>query len=133
MKYIASLLLIMSFVGMSIFSFAIFDHDMNSSNNSCIASIIDGTVCPMSITGMILHHISALKTFITTVPSISNWLLLLVFLLFIPVSIFPFYKNLLFPRAKSLSQRLRDLTFNFLYSKQKIVSWLSLFELSPAL
>lgn len=135
MKYLASLLLILSFVGIAIFGFSIFDHRMmDGSNTGCVASAIDGTACPTNIIDMTLHHVSVLQTLTTTVVSpISDWLLLLVSLFLISVSIFIFYKNSLLPNPELLPQRLRDLTLSSFHSQQKITSWLSLFELSPSL
>ena len=134
MKYLATLLLIMSFVGVGIFGFALFDHAMmDGSNGGCVASAIDGTECPTNIVAMVSHHISAIQTLTTTLPASSNWLLLLASLLLVSVSIFLFYKDLLLPKSELLPQRLRDLSLSSLRSRQKIVSWLSLFELSPAL
>jgi len=133
MKYLATLLLIMGFAGIGIFGFALVDHNMQSPNNDCVASAIDGTECPTNIMAMTSHHISAVQALTTTLPASSNWLLLLASLLLISVSIFLFYKNLLLPKLEFLPQRLRDLTLHSLYSKQRITSWLSLFELSPAL
>ena len=134
MKYLATLLLIMSFVGVGIFGFALFDHAMmDGSNGGCVASAIDGTECPTNIVAMVSHHISAIQTLTTTLPASSNWLLLLASLLLVSVSIFLFYKNLLLPKLKFLPQRLRELTLHSLYSRKRIISWLSLFELSPAL
>ena len=134
MKYLATLLLIMSFVGVGIFGFALFDHAMmDGSNGGCVASAIDGTECPTNIMAMTLHHVSAIQTLTTTLPASSNWLLLLASLLLVSVSIFLFYKDLLLPKLEFLPQRLRDLTLSSLYSRQRITSWLSLFELSPSL
>jgi len=134
MKYLATLLLIMSFVGVGIFGFALFDHAMmDGSNGGCVASAIDGTECPTNIVAMVSHHVSAIQTLTTTLPVSSNWLLLLASLLLVSVSIFLFYKDFLLPKLESLPQRLRDLTLHSLYSKQRILSWLSLFELSPSL
>lgn len=134
MKFIATLLLIMSFVGIGIFGSALFDHTMmGSSNTGCVASAVDGTECPTSIVAMTLHHISAIQTLTTTLPSSSNWLLLLASLLLVAVSILLFYKDSLLPNPNLLPQRLRELTLNSLHSQQKITSWLSLFELSPSL
>jgi hypothetical protein len=135
MKRILSLLLIIGFVGIGVFGFALFDHAvMDGSSNGCVASAIDGTACPTSIMDMTLHHISALQTLTTTVvPPISSLLLLLASLLLISVSILLFYKDRLLPKLELLPQRLRDLTLDSLFSHQKITSWLSLFELSPAL
>ena len=133
MKYFITLILIASFVGIAIFGFTLFAHGMEGSDNNCITSPIDGTSCPTSIVAMTLHHISSLQTLLTSVtPSFSSLLLLLAFLLLISVSIFLSYKNLLFPKLELLRKRLRDLATNLSYSKQKIISWLSLFENSPA-
>ena len=134
MKYLATLLLIVSFVGIGIFGFALFDHAMmDGSNSGCVASAIDGTECPTNIMAMASHHVSAIQTLTTTLPASSNWLLLLASLLLVSVSIFLFYKDLLLPKLEFLPQRLRDLTLSSLYSRQRITSWLSLFELSPSL
>jgi len=134
MKYLATLLLIMSFAGIGIFGFTLVDHDMQSPNNDCVASAIDKTACPTSIMSMALHHISAVQSLMTTtVPPIGSLLLLLASLLLVSVSIFLFYKDLLLPKLESLPQRLRELTLHSLYSRQRITSWLSLFELSPSL
>lgn len=134
MKYLASLLLIINFVGIGVFGFALFNHGMQNSNNDCVTSAVDGTVCPTSIVGMTLHHISALQTLTTaTLPPIFSWFLLFASLFLISVLAFLFCKNLLFPKLKFLPQRLEYLTLHSLYNKQRITSWLSLFELSPAL
>jgi len=134
MKYLATLLLIMSFAGIGIFGFTLVNHAMmDGSNNGCVASAIDGTECPTNIMAMASHHVSAIQTLTTTLPASSNWLLLLASLLLVSVSIFLFYKDLLLPKSELLPQRLRDLSLSSLRSRQKIVSWLSLFELSPAL
>jgi len=124
----------MSFVGVGIFGFALFDMGPNHLSTGCVASIIDRTTCPTSIVGMTIRHISTFQTLTTVVVSSgSNWLLLLASLLLVSVSIFLFYKDLLLPKSELLPQRLRDLSLSSLRSRQKIVSWLSLFELSPAL
>ena len=136
MKHLLTLILLISFVGIAIFGFTLFAHEMGGmegSENNCITSPIDGTLCPTDITAMTLNHISSLQALLTSVTSsISNWLLLLAFVLLVSVSVFLLYKNLLFPKLDLLRERLRDLATNFSYSKQKIISWLSLFENSPA-
>jgi len=134
MKFLFTIILIVSFVGIAILGFTLFAHGMDSSDNNCITSSIDGTKCPTNIVAMTLHHISSLQTLTMSVmPSISSWLLLLAFLLLVSVSIILFYKNLPYPKLEFSRERLRDLASNFFYSKQKIISWLSLLENSPAL
>ncbi len=134
MKYLASLFLIISILGVAVFGLTMFDHTMHGQNNNCIGSAIDGTACPTSLVAMTLHHISALQTLTTTtVPSNYTILLLLASLILASASIFLLFKNLLLPKLVVLPQRLQDLFLRSHYSRQKIVSWLSLFELSPAL
>lgn len=133
MKKLLSLLSIIGFVGITVFGFVIFDMGPGHSGG-CIASAIDGTTCPTNIVDFATHHISALQTLTgTAVPTSSTWSLLLASLLLISVSIFLFYKNLPSPKLEFLPQRLRDLTLHSLFSRQKVISWLSLFELSPSL
>lgn len=136
MKYLSALLLIMSFAGISIFGFFLFDYAMmNDSNSHCIASVIDKTECPTSAMGMTLHHIASVQTLTTTtvVPSISGLILLIASLFLVLVSVSLFYKKLLFPKLELLPQRLRELILDSLYNQQETNSWLSLFELSPSL
>lgn len=133
MKYFVSFLLVISFVGMGIFSAMLFEHSMHISGNNCVASSIDGKVCLMSVTAMVFHHISAVQSLMTNLPPISNWFLLLVSLLLIAVSPFTFYKNLLLSKLVFAAQRIWSISFNHLRSRKKIISWFALFELSPAL
>ena len=134
MKYLLTTVLIVSFVGMGILGFAVFDHDMNSSHDTCAGLSIDRAACPESIVGMTLHHISVLQILTTsTVLAGSSWLLLLASLFLVSVLIFLFYKDLLLPKLEFLRERLRDLILHSLQSKRRIISWLSLLELSPAL
>ena len=133
MKRFLPILLILSFIGIAAFGASFFDMGMGHSGG-CVASAIDGTACPTDIMGFAVHHVSALQTLLgTAVPPDSGWILLLASLLFMSVGAFFFYKSLLLPKLELLPQRLRDLSFNHLLSQQKIISWLSLFELSPAL
>lgn len=133
MKRILPLLLIISFLGIAAFGASFFDMSMGHSGG-CVASAVDGTVCPTDIVGFATHHVSALQTLMgTAVPPDSGLVLLLASLLLVSVGVFLFFKNSLLPKPNFLPQRLRELSFNHLRSQQKIISWLSLFELSPAL
>lgn len=135
MKYFVSLLLIISFIGIGVFSFSLFDPNMmDDSSGGCIASAIDGTTCSMGLMAMTLHHISAFQTLTrTVVPPTPSWLLLIASLLLVPLSMFLFDKNLLLLKPELFRERWQDLRFHSLRSLQKIISWLSLFELSPSL
>lgn len=130
MKYLVSLVLIISVVGIALFGFAIFNHGMMAgSDGGCIASSLDGTECPTSIMDMVLHHISTFRTFLLTLAPSAASVLLLASLLVVSF-IFLSPNNLFYFRRLFLFRRDRDPSR--LYNQQKIISWLSLFELSPA-
>lgn len=119
---------------MAIFGLAFFGHGMSNMNTDCIASAIDGKDCPTNIEAVVEHHISAWQSLTTTlVQPISNWLSLLAFLLLISIPLFFLRKDLLSPRLRLLPQRQQNLTISAQKTRQKIISWLSLFELSPSL
>jgi len=133
MKHFLTLILLIGFVGISVFGFSVFSHGMSDSGSGCITSPIDGTPCPTNIVAMTLQHVSALQTLtVSVIPSFFSWLSLFAFILLISFSIVFFYKNLLHPKSELLYQRFRDLKLKSLYSHQKFISWLSLFENSPA-
>ncbi len=132
MKRFLPILIILSFIGIAAFGASFFDMGMGHSGG-CVATAIDGRACPTDIMGIAVHHVSALQTLLTAVPPSSGWILLLASLILASVGIFLLYKDLLLPKLELLPQRLRDLSFNHLRSQQKIISWLSLFELSPAI
>ncbi len=130
MKYLTSLLLIMSFIGIAVFGFAIFDHGMHNPNSDCVASVIDGVACPTNILNMALHHISVLQGFSQTlIPSTVS--ILLLSLLLTAFSFFLFQKDLFYPQPVFLFYRHRNPTRP--HRQQKITSWLALFEHSPSL
>ena len=133
MKYVISLFLIVSFIGIGVSSATFFGMGVNHAGG-CAASIIDGTLCPTNLVDFATHHLSALQILTgTAMPSNSSWILLIASLLLASVSLVLFYKNLLRPKLESLLQRLSGLSFNLFYNRRKIISWLSLFKLSPAL
>lgn len=130
MKYLTSLLLIISFIAIAVFGFAVFDHGMHSSSNDCVASAIDGIVCPTNIVNMALHHISVLQTFSqASIPSTASVLLSL--LLFAMISFFLLRKDLFYLQPVFSLRGYRNPTRP--HRQQKITSWLALFEHSPAL
>ncbi len=124
MKYITVLILI-SFVGLAVFSVAIFDHRMNGSMDNCIGSQVDNTPCPTNLVASIFHHISVFQTlFNTFIPS------LIIFLIFVS---FDFWsQDLANPKLKFLYQKPKDFKLIKYRAKQKFISWLSLFENSPS-
>ncbi len=132
MKYFSPSLLALSFIGIAIFGFVLFNM-VPAHAGGCIASAVGGTACPINIADFATHHISALQALTRTiVPPIFSWLALLAFLLSISVSMVLCYKNVSHQKSEFLRKRLRDLKSNSFYGQQKIISWLALFENSPA-
>lgn len=110
LKYFTSLLLIASFVGLAIFSFTIFNHNMNHSNNSCLAYTVTGVICPTTIMAFALRYLVA----------IFDLLLMLGFLSFTPISLFLLFQD------GSLAK------LNPSYCQRKFIRWLALLENSPS-
>jgi len=130
MRYLTSSLLIISFIGIAVFGFAIFDHSMHNPSSDCVASVIDGVVCPTNILNMALHHISVLQTFSQAlIPSTVS--ILLFSLLLMVISFFILRKDLFYPQPVFSFHRYRNQTRP--RHQQKITSWLALFEHSPSL
>lgn len=132
MKYLASILLIISFIGIATFGPALSEMGMNH-RSGCIAASADGTTCPTSIVGYSLHHLSALQALTRAVVSpTSVQFLLLASILLTFLSVFLLQK----PSPQRTGQFLpifwRRLAILSSYSKSIIASWLSLFEHSPS-
>lgn len=133
MKRILPLLLITVFTGIAILSPVLFDMNLGHAGG-CIASAIDGNNCPTNIADFGTHHLSALATFTRAItPDAANWLLAFTLLLLASVFMFLFLKDLFTSRSQFLPQRLRKFELDSSYGQRKIISWLSLFELSPAI
>ena|SRR3989344_6582256 len=130
MKYIAILILI-SFLGLAMFSIPAFDHRMNDSMDNCIDSQVDNTPCPTSLMASVTHHISVYQAlFNTFVPSINSLVLLILFA-FVSASIF-FFKDFADLKLKFLHKKLKDFELVIHKAREKFVSWLSLLENSPS-
>lgn len=133
MKRLLPLLLILNLTGIALFGAMLFDMSPGHSGG-CIASSIDGTACPTNMNDFGMHHISALETFTRAItPNESGWLLAFAFLLISAISVFLLFAKIFLPKIHYLPQRLRELQSASLCSQQKVASWLSLFELSPAI
>ncbi len=133
MKSIVSLLLIISLAGIATFGLTLFEMAPNHQGN-CFAAM-DGAACPVNVIANSIHHIAVLQTLTTanTSPLFGTLALLVAFLAVSVLLTLLFDRKWLHPRFELLSQRLRDFKLNYSDSRQAIVSWLSLFELSPAL
>ena len=133
MKYFTSLLLIIIFASVTIFGFALFNHGMDNLHKGCVASALDGTLCPQNIFAAALHHLAALQIFSSILISSSiDSLLMVGLMLLVLILIFLLSKNTLQPQLQFFPDRLRYFGLNFSLSRQKINSWLSLFEHSPS-
>lgn len=133
MKYLASLFLIASIIGVSVFGLTMFNHDMNNQTNAtCVGSALEGTICPTSLVAMTLHHISVFQTLTTTTVPSGYATLLFISVILASALLYISLKKLLPPKLVYVPQRLQELSLHSHYSRQRIVSWLSLFELSPS-
>lgn len=66
-------MLLIGFVGIAVFSFALTDHSMtHRSDSGCIFSAVTGTACPPDQANMLAHHGIAFQIFSTAiVPSLN--------------------------------------------------------------
>ncbi|MFA5773547.1 MAG: hypothetical protein WC908_02640 [Candidatus Paceibacterota bacterium] len=127
------LIFFIGFIGFSLLGLGFSDMGPNH-KGGCIASTLDGTSCPTSSTDFIEHHISAWQDFTTTLLSpIFNMFLFFSFLFIILIFIFLYFKNKLLQDSRFILKNLKNLAFNYFYNKRKVISWLSLLELSPAI
>ena len=110
-KYFTVLLLV-SLVGIGVFGFTFFNHEMNHANNDCLVKTIAGEACPTNIVEFAMNN--------TLVSSIFSLVFVLVFLFLISFSIF------------LLSPNWLGLKFRTNYFQQKFIRWLALLEYSPS-
>lgn len=134
MKYLLSLLLIISFISLSAFGFVIFNQDMNHQAGGCFAATSDGVPCPVNNLDFILHHILALKIFSKTLvsPIFTLTILMVVLSLFSILALFG-RKALFYLELKFLSSKSPGLIPDHHSNQKKFISWLALLEQSPIL
>lgn len=135
MKYVATLIFI-SFLGLAMFSIPALNHRMDNSMGNCIGSKVDNTPCPTNLVAAAAHHISVYQAiFNSFIPSNSSSVAFLASLLFALAFVFWSAKDLLSEstQLKFLHHRLRDFELVVHKARQRFISWLSLFELSPAI
>ncbi len=134
MKYLLSLLLIISFISLSVFGFVIFNQDMDHQKGGCLAATSDGVPCPVNTLDFILHHILALKIFSKSLisPIFTLAILMIVASLFSALVLF-WRKALLYLELKFLPSKSPGLIPDHYSNQKKFISWLSLLELSPIL
>ena len=134
MKYYLSLSLIIVFIGLSVFGFLAFNHDMANENGGCFASNISGTVCPLDVINFVLHHVLALQIFSQALLSSSFDLLISLIIISFLLPLWLWWRHhLLPPPHQFTSSRKRNFGVNFRLNQLKFIHWLALFEQSPAL
>jgi type III secretory pathway component EscU len=133
MKRILPLILIISLFGMAVLGSVLMIMDQNHPGG-CIASEDEGTDCPTAIAAFTFHHIDALQSILMSLVSPIPSMFLVLSLLVVIAFVFSlFSKNLAQPKLNILQKSVRDVEISFFHGQQKIFSWLSLFELSPAI
>ena len=134
MKYYLSLSLIVVFLGLSIFGFLAFNHDMDSESGGCFASTIDGTGCPSNILSFVLHHFLALQMFIKGLLAVGfDFLIPLILIGFLLSFWFCRGGSLLYYWSQFASPRWQNFKINLRPNQSKLIHWLSLLEQSPTL
>ncbi len=130
MKYLASLLLIMSFVGIGIFGLEALDHSMRHGQSDCVASIVTNTLCPVNLRSIITHHFAAIQSFFNVPIStlVFSVILLIAVSIIGPIYLFKFR----FLYSQFITQRSEDYRLRFNLGRHKLISWIALFELSPS-
>ncbi|PJE58537.1 MAG: hypothetical protein COU81_00140 [Candidatus Portnoybacteria bacterium CG10_big_fil_rev_8_21_14_0_10_36_7] len=132
MKYFLSLLLIISFIALSIFGSLIIGHNMGHPVSSCLVAVSDGGSCPVGVINFILHHNLILKIFSKILVS-SNFMVLVILLSLFSIFVLFWQKILFHSDFKFLLSKSHSLISDHYFSRKKIISWLALFEQSPNL
>lgn len=122
MKVLSAIILI-AVLGMALFGFLAMGNEMMT--NTCLATIVHGSACASENNfGMADYHVSALKYFSTLVfPALIALLSVLTF--FVVSNIFQVLPEVSFVRNFSFELKKYE------QPRDRILSWLSLFELSP--
>jgi len=134
MKYYLSLSLIVVFLGLSIFGFLAFNHEMTGESGGCFASAIDGTSCPLNVLNYVLHHFLALQMFTKGLVAIGlDFLASLILIGFLLSFWFCRGSSLLYYWSQFASPRWQNFKINLRPNQSKLIHWLSLLEQSPTL
>lgn len=126
MRYALSLLFVTSFIVAAVFGFVLLKMNAGHMTNDCLATIVNGAICPISMTYLAMHHIAALKIFATAATPFLPLFSFLVLLFF------SYIKNFFRLEFRFLPRCFRDSRFAFSSSQQRIISWLARFEHSPS-
>ena len=125
MKSVLTILLILGFIGITIFGFAIMHYGNGYGSGNCIAAIILGTDCPRANDALAFatFHINALNFFTTAVFGLSSFAnILLIFLALIIFLRFGLIFNQSLVLAKNAFQASYSRFFEFhLFFRKEII------------
>ncbi len=130
MKYLATLLLIISLIGVGVFGLRALNHGMSHGQSDCIASIMTNAPCPINLKSIVTHHFFAIQSFFN-IP-LTTFVFSVILLIAISMLVLAYLFKFLFLRSQFITQRYRDYRLRFNLGKYKIISWLALFEHSPS-
>ena len=126
MKTVASSILIFGLLFIAVFGLTWSNHNLGHGNSGCIVAVLDGALCPDNIVNFVSKHFTSIQTFSNAILIyfVSIILLgLMASLLLLPHLLAP--PPPILARAKAF-----DLKYNPF--RQRLLSWLSLFEHSPS-
>lgn len=131
MKYLIAALLIISFIGVGVFGFALMsmpgdgEHDVSA---GCLAESMNGVLCPKDLFEYVSFHVSAFSKFLNAVFIRHAGEIFSIAAIWVIVSF----------SLGSLKQKLQPLEYSFApvfayKSARKLKAWGSLLETSPTL
>ncbi|MDZ4205951.1 MAG: hypothetical protein U1C12_01930 [Patescibacteria group bacterium] len=130
-KKIITLFLLVSFLAIALFSFALMVHGPDGRMpGDCPFSIMGDSLCPQDTIAVAIHNISAYHTFLN-VPVSAGLTALVISLLFAIYAVLVISVRLLLFRPPAFTPVLYDSQPVDSYSN-KITRWLSLLENSPS-
>ena len=132
MKFLFTIILIVSFIGIAAFGFFGM-YDMQNHDGNCAFETFRGTDCPKQVNPIdyFIFHIDAFKSFLIATFSNSFFTSLLLFALLMGVSFGILGGNLTHSKLSFSYYRHKPELFKS-SSKHKLLRWLSLHENSPS-
>jgi len=131
MKITTSLFLTASLLFIVAFGLTALDHSMSHRQSDCVVSIMTSTPCPTNLMSTLTHHFSAIQSLFNV--TISTFVFSVILLIAISIIGLAYFFKFLFLYSQFITERYRDYRFRFNLGKHRLISWLSLFELSPSI
>ncbi|MDP2593042.1 MAG: hypothetical protein Q8P52_00100 [bacterium] len=125
------LVIIVSFVGMSVFGLAVFAGSNGHAIMNCLASLTHGNLCSLNSSSMetVIHQIQTFQVFSTVGAAVVSATVSALYLLFVFVAFSILAVGASLPSVVSKYKKDRKSRGHF--SENKIFRWLSLLEHSP--